>query len=539
MKAEIKGNLVDIHSESIYPVELFLEGGVIKKIVRLEQNQNTFILPGFVDAHIHIESSLLTPENFAPIALRHGTIATVSDPHEIANVCGLEGVDFMIRSGERAALRFFWTAPSCVPATSFETSGAIIAADDLKKLFANDKVVALGEMMNYPGVIFGDPTVWDKCKTTLESLRVIDGHAPGLTGKDLKAYVSAGITTDHECSTLEEAKEKLGLGLKILIREGSSAKNFEALCSLLNTNPDEVMLCSDDLHADDLLKGHLDLLIKKALHKKISLFNVLKAVSLNPVQHYKLPLGLLREGDSADFVVVDSLSDFNILETWIGGNVVSEKDKSEYPSAGSHINNFNASFLSLEDLHLQFKGKKVKVMEVEEGSLSTGMYLQDIDTDGGESFLRKGILKLVVKDRYKDQFLSCAFVKGFGEMRGAIASTIAHDSHNIIAVGSSDEDIMKAMNLVIEKKGGISFVHQTFSLILPLPVGGLMSDMSADDVASFYESILKATHEHGCTLKSPLMTLSFLALLVIPSLKLSDKGLFDVNTFSFTDLFVD
>lgn len=538
METRILGNLVNIHSESVYPVEISISKGVIQNIRRTEEGTNRFIVPGFVDSHVHIESSLLLPENFSRMAISHGTVATVSDPHEIANVCGLEGVNFMIENGAKAKMKFFWTAPSCVPATDFETAGASLNEIDILNLFKNPGIVALGEMMNYPGVITGNEEVLNKCRAALSNNRVVDGHAPGVSGEDLKMYVSAGISTDHECFTLKEALEKIGLGMKILIREGSSAKNFESLKSLLFTHPNHVMLCSDDLHADDLISGHLNLLVKRAVETGIPLFNVLKAVSLNPVQHYKLPVGLLRVGDCADFNIVDNLQDFNILETWVDGVKCEKKELKQ----GEYLmekfpNRFNASMVSVPDLSFSFSGNKARVIAVEEGSIVTSKSEVNMYRNWKNSLEQNQILKLYVKNRYSDQAPSKGLVKGFGYMNGALASTIAHDSHNIIAIGRNETEISEAINLVIAAKGGISFVSDGQKEILPLPVAGLMSDRDVYFVAEKYERIIQLARKNGCELKSPLMTLSFLALLVIPSLKLSDKGLFDSEKFCFTDIF--
>ncbi len=543
MNTQIQGMLVDIHSQEIYPAQIFIENGLIKSIRRTESAENRFILPGFVDAHVHIESSLLVPENFSKIAIKHGTVATVSDPHEIANVCGIDGVEFMIRNGEGSSLKFFWTAPSCVPATSFETSGAVLDSDVIEVLLNKNSVVALGEMMNYPGVIYKDREVLRKIKLSHNYNKPVDGHIPAITGNDLKSYVKAGISTDHECATLEEALEKIGLGMKVLIREGSSAKNFEALYSLIETHPEHVMLCSDDLHADDLMNGHINLLIKRALNGGISLFKILRAVSLNPVQHYNLPVGLIREGDSADFIVVDNLAEFNIQQTWINGEIVFDagcrfEDVKTSSEAGIVVNNFNSSLVSEDDLEFNWISSKVKVILVEEGSILTECEILESGVDANSFLKNTETLMLFVKDRYKNSLPANALVKGFGSLRGAIASTIAHDSHNIIAVGDNSGDISAAINALVEHKGGIAFVSGEVKEVLPLPVGGLMSDKDALFVAERYGKIIELTHQHGCVLKSPLMTLSFLALPVIPSLKLTDRGLFDVNKFEFTDLFV-
>lgn len=534
------GNLADIHSRSVYPASITMENGTIIDISRIEKKLDTFIVPGFIDAHIHIESSLLIPENFGPVALSHGTIATVSDPHEIANVCGLEGINFMIRNGLKSRLKFFWTAPSCVPATSFETSGGVIKASDLNILFENPNVVALGEMMNYPGVIYKDRNVLEKCDVARKNGRVLDGHAPGVTGEELKAYVSAGISTDHECATLAEALEKIENGMKILIREGSSARNFEALHPLLISHPEDVMLCSDDLHADDLIKGHINLLIKRSIQKGVPLFNVLRAVSIIPAMHYDLPVGLLRIGDPADFLIVDNLEDFTIRETWVNGERVCSGNGIKYPATDQAlINNFHATPVTIEEFKLNAAGTFARIIEVQEGSIVTKSSVRKVEGDIHSWISDNHLLYLFVKNRYYGKNTGRALVSGFGDMKGAIASTIAHDSHNLIAIGSSEKDISEAMNMLIGCQGGIAFVSEDIREVLPLPVAGLMSDAPADVVSEKYEKVIRSANQHGCILNSPLMTLSFLALLVIPELKLSDRGLFDVKSFNFTELFFD
>lgn len=538
MTSKIRGNLVDIHSREIYPAEIVVSDGKIKQIQRITSSEYFFIVPGFVDAHVHIESSLLLPENFGKVAIKHGTVGTVSDPHEIANVCGLPGVKYMIENGMKSPLKFFWTAPSCVPATKFETSGAEIGAEGVEEMLKWGQVVALGEMMNYPGVIHKDVEVLKKCEIAKTLGKVIDGHAPGLTGEELSTYIEAGISTDHECATLNEALEKIRLGMKILIREGSSAKNFEALFSLLQSHPGMVMLCSDDLHADDLLRGHINLLVKRALNDGASLFNVLDAVSKNPVEHYGLSVGLLKVGDPADFLIIDNPVNFEILATWING----KEFKNEFSLSQNRstiINNFNCLSISQDELEVTKSGNCIRVIGVDEGSILTTSLSFDVKGDLGTFLSERRIHKLFVKNRYRNTAISKALVQGFGELKGAVAASVAHDSHNIIAVGDDSLNISKAVNLLIDCKGGIAFVNSNTGIteLLTLPVAGLMSDLSAEEVAGKYESLLKAVKNHGCSLKSPLMTLSFLALLVIPSLKLSDKGLFDVEKFNFTDLF--
>lgn len=547
MKSKISGNIVDIFNKEIYFGELIIENGKIKEIRRLttdNANQKSeirhhYILPGFTDAHVHIESSMLVPSEFAKLAVVHGTVSTISDPHEIANVCGMEGVKFMIEDGKTVPFKFNFGAPSCVPATFFETAGAALDSKDVDELLQQKEIRYLSEMMNFPGVLFNDEEVTKKIASAKKYKKPVDGHAPGLRGGDAKKYIDAGISTDHECFTKEEALDKLQYGMKILIREGSAAKNFEALIDLLNDHPNDMMFCSDDKHPDSLVLGHINQLCARAVAKGIDIFKVLQAACINPVLHYKTEAGLLRQGDAADFIITEDLVNFNILQTYINGELVAENGKSLIQASDiSHqkpINNFNCSEKNIADFRqLTADNRQLSVIEALDGQLITNKLSVSPKVINNEivSDNENDILKIVVVNRYKNVPIAKAFVKNFGLRSGAIASSVAHDSHNIIAVGVDDESICKAVNLVIKEKGGVSAVHEKKEMILALPVAGLMSNEDGYKVAELYTAIDKMVKEElHSTLASPFMTLSFMALLVIPHLKLSDLGLFDGNKF--------
>ena len=538
---KIIGNLVDVFNEEIYPAEISIEAGIIVSIDRVSTKTTDYLLPGFIDSHIHIESSMLTPQNFSRIAVSHGTLAVVSDPHEIANVLGIEGVRYMIDNAKQAEIKFFFGAPSCVPATSFESSGGNIGPDEIESLFQNEKLHYLSELMNYPGVIYNDEEVLRKISIAKQYRKPIDGHAPGLTGKDLKKYIDSGILTDHECASLDEAVEKIKLGMIVQIREGSAAKNFEALWPLIDKYPDKVFLCSDDLHPDDLVKGHINLLVSKAVKRGVGLFNVLKAVTVFPNKHYSLNMGMLRQGDSADFIKVDNLETFNVLESYLSGKKVYDKN-SKLPDVLPQklINNFIVDEITPDDLviHPQ-SNNNVKVISVIEGELITKSFSAIIKNSNGDlvSDIENDILKLTVVNRYQKETPALAFIHNFKLKKGAIAGSIAHDSHNIIAVGVSNIEISECINWIIKNKGGIAIHNGKQVFGIPLPIAGIISDQSAEIVGEQYSNLNKLASELGCDLRAPFMTLSFMALLVIPELKLSNKGLFDGLNFSFTSLF--
>ncbi|MFY9241868.1 MAG: adenine deaminase [Polaribacter sp.] len=535
----IQGNIVDIQNKRIYKGEIEVKNKKILEIRESIHNKENYILPGFVDAHIHIESSMLVPSEFAKIAVIHGTVATVSDPHEIANVLGVKGVEFMIENGKKVPLKFNFGAPSCVPATSFESAGAIINADDIQLMMENPDIKYLAEMMNYPGVLFNDEEVLAKIQHAKNNHKPIDGHAPGLRGKDVSKYIAAGISTDHECFSFDEAKEKLEKGMKVIIREGSAAKNFEALIDLLPENYKNMMFCSDDKHPDDLLLGHINQLCERAVAKGIDVFKVLQAACVNPVKHYNLEVGLLQKDDFADFIVVDNLENFTVLETYINGELVAKNGKSFVKDVEFEIlNNFNTDKKKISDFEFHSSSEKIIVIEALDGELITNQIEADSLIEEGNlvSNTKTDILKMTVVNRYKNEQPAIAFIKNFGLKEGAIASSVGHDSHNIIAVGVSDEAICKAVNLIIENRGGVCAVNQSEEKIVPLPVAGIMSDKSAQEIGKAYAALDKMAKEMGSKLKAPYMSLSFMALLVIPSLKLSDKGLFDGTSFKFTSL---
>jgi len=543
MIQSIRGNVVDIFNQHIYFGEVTIENGLIKHIEKRGTTEEpeqgaAYILPGFIDSHVHIESSMLVPAEFAKLAVVHGTIATISDPHEIANVCGMAGVEFMIANGKTVPFKFHFGAPSCVPATIFETAGAALTAADVEALLQKDEIKYLSEMMNFPGVLSGDEEVMTKIAAAKKHKKPVDGHAPGLRGADAKKYIEAGISTDHECFTAVEALEKLQHGMKILIREGSAAKNFEALIDLLNDHAGEMMFCSDDKHPDSLEAGHINQLCARAIVKGIDVFKVLQAACINPVLHYKMDVGLLKQGDHADFILVDDLVHFNVLQTYINGVLVAEKGKSLIDGKKSGIiNQFNCDEQTASAFAYIHSGEKsIFVIEALEGQLITNKLVMEPIIVNNEivSDVSNDILKMVVVNRYKNAPVAKSFVKNFGLKQGAIASTVAHDSHNIIAVGVDDESICKAVNLVIREQGGVSSISLKKEMILPLPVAGLMSNEDGYKVAAAYTAIDKMVKEElGSTLAAPFMTLSFMALLVIPHLKLSDLGLFDGDRFEF------
>ena len=544
----ITGNIVDVLNKNIYHGTIHIENGRIASIEKTSlsrgegRGEAVFILPGFIDAHIHIESSMLIPYEFSRIALTHGTVATVSDPHEIANVMGVEGVRYMIRNAEHTPLKFYFGVPSCVPATSFETAGAEITAQDVEALFLEHDLKYLAEMMNYPGVLNRSDLVMDKIDVAKKFNKVIDGHAPGLRGDDAANYIAAGISTDHECITKEEALDKLKHGMKILIREGSAAKNFDALISLVEEFPEEVMFCSDDKHPDDLEIGHINDLVKRAFKLGLDKMNVLRCACVNPVLHYDLEVGLLQSGDEADFIVVDNLDQLHVLKTVINGEIVAEDGSVFLPEKSfAPINNFSSVQKSKKDFRVEPRTMKKRVIVALDGQLITEEITvkPKIENEWVVSDTENDILKIVLVNRYRDETPIIGFIKNFGLREGAIASSVAHDSHNIIAVGVSDQEICDAVNLIIENKGGLSVATKASKNILPLPVAGLMSTDSWQKVSADYARLDRMAKQLGSKLRAPFMTLSFMALLVIPKFKISDKGLFDASAFGFTELFID
>jgi adenine deaminase len=538
----LQGRIVDVIAGRIFPGTVSISNGRISSIKEENVGCTDYILPGLVDAHIHIESSMLIPSEFARLAVIQGTVATVSDPHEIANVLGVEGVRFMIRNGKKVPFKFYFGASSCVPATPFETAGASLGPAEIEELLQMDEIGYLSEMMNFPGVLYDDKEVMAKLALARKYGKPVDGHAPGLRGTDAQKYIQAGISTDHECFTLEEAMEKASYGMHILIREGSAARNFDTLSPLIDAYPDLVMFCSDDRHPDDLARRHINDIARRAIEKGYDLISVIRACTLNPKRHYNMDTGLLQSGDPADLIVIDNLSSFNVLATYIDGELVAKNGKTLISSVTEEpVNYFNARRVTAEELRVKATGTKLRVIEALEGQLITHELGESFAMENGCVISDTGqdILKLVVMNRYEPSAPAVAFIRSFGLKRGAIASTVAHDSHNIIAVGVSDQDIARAINTLVGSKGGICCCEGEEIISLPLPVAGLMSHNDGFETASLYEAIDQKARQMGSTLRAPFMTLSFMALLVIPELKLSDKGLFDGRSFSFASIFLD
>jgi adenine deaminase len=536
----IKSNIVDVQNGKIFSGTLKIEKEKIVDIIKDNNEYKNYVIPGFIDSHVHIESSMLTPSEFARVATIHGTVAVVTDPHEIANVLGIDGVYYMLNNASKVPFKFYFGAPSCVPASPFETGGAVLDSKDVDKLLKNDNIKFLAEMMNYPGVINKDVEVIKKINLSKKYSKPIDGHAPGLSGDKLGKYVKYGISTDHECLTLEEGREKIKLGMKILLRDGTAARNFDDLQPLLEERIDSCMLCSDDKHPDDLVKGHINLIVKKAIKNGMDPLKVLRAASINPVVHYNLDVGLLHVGDPADFIVVDDLNKLNILKTYINGIEVARNGKSLISRVKPEIkNNFNIDFKKPSDFTVKSKGNSINVIVAIDGQLITERSLEKPKVLNGDivSDVDRDILKISVVNRYKNANPSIGFIKNFGIREGAIASSIAHDSHNIIVVGVTNQNICRAVNLVIKHKGGLCAVGTGKDIILPLPIAGIISDMDYAWVAENYKDIRKIAKLLGSKLKTPFMTLSFMALPVIPKLKITDKGLFDSENFKFINLF--
>ena len=542
----VTANVVDILGRRTYPAEVAVQDGRVASIIETSARPSTYLLPGFIDAHVHIESSMLVPSEFARMAVVHGTVATVSDPHEIGNVLGVAGVEYMLENAAHVPFKVNFGAPSCVPATTFETAGAEISVAEVEQLLDDPRIRYLSEMMNFPGILHGDAACLAKVKAAHDRGKPVDGHAPGLRGEEAARYVAAGITTDHECFTKDEALDKLAAGCTISIREGSAARNFDALYTLLGEYPGQVMLCSDDKHPDQLETGHINTLVRRATERGIDLYDALRAACIVPVEHYHLDVGQLRVGDPADFIEVDSLTELNVLRTWIDGRLVADGGTTTIPRVEPPVvNQFVATRLDAADLAVVAPANpaaKLQVIEALDGQLITNCLSVESRVEGGHvtSDVAHDVLKLVVVNRYSKAPPAVAFIKNFGLRQGAMASSVAHDSHNVIAVGVADADLAAAVNLVMEAGGGLSAVSAADGAaeVLPLPVAGLMATGSCQEVAAAYSRLDRLVKEWGSPLRAPYMTLSFMALLVIPALKLSDLGLFDGGKFEFTPLLV-
>ena len=546
----IKGHIVDVVRREIYDGELVVEGERIVEVRRCELGDGvwSYLLPGFIDSHVHIESSMMVPRKFARIAAIHGTTGVIADPHEIGNVLGVEGVDYMIRSGREAQLNFCFGAPSCVPAVGgdIETSGAVIGADDIEKLMERDDIGYLAEMMNYPGVLSGDKEVLRKIEAARRNGKPVDGHAPGLTGRQRDMYTATGISTDHECSTIEEGRSCINAGMKVIIREGSAAKDYERLSPLIGESPNMVMLCTDDCHPDDFVRGHINSIVKRAIADGYDLWDILQVACVNPQKHYNQHWGLLQAGDPATYIMVDSLNQhFRVESTVIRGQEVFNYNASlpsEISPKGDEDvytqfpNRFMAKPITAADISIDIKsGDTVHVILASDGSLLTqhekilltGNPLTDMRYPWNE------VQKIVVYNRYEpDAKPVVGLIRGFGIKCGAIAGSVAHDCHNIVAVGSNDEYLVRAINRVIEMKGGQVVVGPDEMLDIPLPIAGLMAPMSGHEIAFRTLLLHEMVRTIGCPMKSPFITMAFMCLPVIPEIKITDKHLMDTKTMS-------
>ena len=540
---EIAGNVVDALAQRVYHARLVIRDGRIHEFhdIGEERAGQPYLLPGFIDAHVHIESSMLVPTEFARLAVVHGTVATVSDPHEIANVLGSEGVWYMVDNAARSPLKCHFGAPSCVPATPFDKAGGVIDSRGVAQLLDDDRIRYLSEMMNFPGVLHDDAEVLAKIAAAKEREKPVDGHCPGLLGNPLAKYIAAGISTDHESRAYDEGLEKLERGMKLIIREGSAAKDFEALHPLIERYSEHCMFCSDDKHPDELVGGHINQLVRRGLDQGHDLFQLLRVACINPALHYRLDVGLMRPGDAADFMEVDNLRDWNIRRVFIDGQLVAEDGRSLLPRIEPEVvNNFETPRRSADEFRVAPQPGALQVIEAIDGQLVTNRLHTTPRVENGQVVpdIERDLLKMVLCDRYGGGKPAVAFVKNFGLKEGAIASSVSHDSHNIIAVGTSDAVLAAAVNAVIDARGGISVASGRKADVLPLPIAGLMSPDDGHQVAANYSRLDRLAKDHGSTLSAPFMTLSFMALTVIPELKLGPEGLFDVGRFDYVPLFV-
>ncbi len=535
----IKGNILNIYTDEIYPGEIEIEKGVIQSIREVSSFFNEIIVPGFIDSHIHIESSKLTPSRFAEIALKHGTTSVVADPHEIANVMGLEGIEYMLNDARNSPLKFNFAAPSCVPTTEYETAGATIDSNVIDDLLRKDEFVSLGEVMDYNGVIEGKEDLIAKIESAKKHKKPIDGHAPLVTGEDLQKYVKYGIDTDHECTSKREAAEKRRMGVKIMIREGSESHMLE---ELLHSDADFIV--SDDICAEDLIDGHIDKLLRKAVSLGMDAFEALKLVTINPAKHYNLNVGSITPGKQADLVFIDNLEDFNVKRVIVDGNTIYKKQKLLYRANPMPVKTtLKITPKTAEDFDVKaqdenHKSATVNVINVEDNTIISSHDTAKLSIDRNTVIpsVFEDILKISVIERYGGNTIANGFVHGFNIKNGAIASSVSHDSHNIIAVGTNSQYIAEATNKIIENKGGLVAMSNKEMIDLPLPIAGLMSDKSANVVSKVSSSLNELVSSMGCTLSSPYTTLSFLALPVVPSIKITNKGLFDVDANKFIDV---
>ncbi|OED30628.1 adenine deaminase [Methanosphaera sp. WGK6] len=535
----IKGNILNVFTNEIYPGEIEIEQGIIQSIKEVNKDFNDIIVPGFIDSHIHIESSMVTPSRFSEVALKHGTTSIVADPHEIANVMGIDGINYMLEDAKHSPLNYYFSAPSCVPTTKFETSGAEIDSKTIESLLSQPEFVSLGEVMDYNAVINENPEMISKLEIAKKYQKPIDGHAPLLSGKNLQKYIKHGISTDHECTNKKEASEKRRMGMKIMIREGSEAHSLEELI-----HSDAEFMVTDDLKSEDLIKGHIDYLLRKAVDLGMDPFDAIKLVTINPAEHYNLNTGSITPGKKANLVFIDNLEDFKVNRVIINGNTIFKKQKLLYRANPKAIDTtLKISPKTTADFDLKarnpsHKSATVNVITVKDDSIITGHTQAKLNIEKGNIIpsVFEDILKISVIERYGGNTIINGFVKGFGIKNGAIASSISHDSHNIIAVGTNSKYMAEATNKIIENKGGIVAISNKEKLDLALPIAGLMSNAPVTEVAETSTKLNELVYQMGCYLSSPFTTLSFMALPVVPSLKITNKGLFDVNENKFIDI---
>ncbi len=543
MKKEVEGKIVDIYNKEIFEGAVVIDNERIVGFKRRATTAKGYIIPGFIDSHVHIESSMLTPRHFGELIMAQGTLAIVTDPHEIANVMGVKGINFMMGNSTESPVKMYFSIPSCVPSTPFDVAGDIVSAADVEQLAATDRFVALSEMMNVPGVLNGDADVVAKLKAANKYHLPIDGHSPGLNGKDLETYIKYGVSTDHECFSLVEAEEKIKSGMKILIREGSAARNYEGLKQLISKYPDKLMFCTDDAHPDDIIeRGHIDKMVRRAVADGFDLFDVLKIATVNAIEHYNLnDVGRLRIGDKADFIIVEDLTSFHTEKVFVDGVLCFDADNKEQyagTTADAEVvfNHFDHDKIDLSALRKPVKKQTIAIELVKNELLTNAYsYIPKVAMDNFESDMQQDMAKIVYINRYNNGAPQVALCKGFGLNKGAFASSVAHDTHNIIAVGCSDMDLCRVINALIESKGGLATCDGQSTEVLPLPIGGIMSNRSGHEVASEYKRLSGIVNQLGCQLNAPFMTLSFMSLVVIPEIKIGEKGLFSYSAFDWIE----
>lgn len=545
-------SVINVLSEEIYKADVAVKNGIIAGIGndykgKIEINgEGKFLSPSFIDGHVHIESSMLLPSEYAKLVVATGTTTVVADPHEISNVIGLHGISFMREASKDLPLDVYMTLPSCVPATPYETSGFELNSYDLSLLIDKEWILGIAEMMNFPGVVNLDKEVLSKIKLGLQNNKRIDGHAPLLSGKELCAYVAAGVNSDHECTCPNEAIEKLRAGMYLMVREGSAAKDLDALLPVLKSYPTRKCIFVTDDRYPSALKKHINAMVKRAVEYGIAPVKAIQMASINTAEYFGLKkLGAIAPGYKADLLLLNNLEDFSPLMVIKNGKIVAKEDHLTVDIPEKNLSSLrgtvNIRWLEKEDLKIKAKSYKVKVIEVSDGQLVTKSVIGNVKINNGyaESNPDEDIIKILVIERHKASGnIGKGFVKGFGIKSGAIASTVAHDSHNMIVIGTNDDDMFKAIKELVKSQGGKVIVQNgEVKAKLELPIAGIMSDEKADIVLEKLSKLKDAEKAIGCSIKEPFMTMSFLSLSVIPEIKLTDKGLMNVVENKFVDLF--